>query len=220
MLYITKKSAAIYTPLILKLYDWWVLGVSNRFAWQCRTREVLLPFFKRHAGLRHLDVGVGTGYYAHQADFSSMTHLTFMDLNPNSLKAASKRLNRASTRLIHHDVMTNLPHQPEGAFDSISLFYLLHCLPGRLPEKCAVLGHLKHHLKPEGVLYGATILGDDVHHNAFGKQLMSVYNRRGIFDNHHDSHDALRTEMRKHFNDVKIIVHGKVALFEGRHPIF
>jgi hypothetical protein len=59
----TAPGAAIYTPIVLKLYDWWVLEVSNRLAWRCPTSTVLLPFFAAHVGARHLDVGVGTGYY-------------------------------------------------------------------------------------------------------------------------------------------------------------
>ncbi|EKE5345053.1 methyltransferase, partial [Escherichia coli] len=41
----TDDGAKIYTPLTLKLYDWWVLGVSNRLAWGCPTKEHLLPHF-------------------------------------------------------------------------------------------------------------------------------------------------------------------------------
>lgn len=59
----TEAGASVYSPAVLKLYDWWVLGLSNRFAWECPTKTVLLPFFKEHIGQRHLDVGVGTGFY-------------------------------------------------------------------------------------------------------------------------------------------------------------
>lgn len=65
----TEKGAAIYSPLMLKLYDWWVLGISNRYAWRCSTDAVLLPFFRQHVGRRHLDVGVGTGFYPVHAGF-------------------------------------------------------------------------------------------------------------------------------------------------------
>jgi SAM-dependent methyltransferase len=215
----TNKGAAVYSPLVLKLYDWWVLGLSNRFAWNCPTREVLLPFFQRHAGLRHLDVGVGTGYYLSHAKLSEQTQVTLMDLNPSSLEAASARLGRASTRQIQHDAMIPLVPQEGGLYDSISLFYLLHCLPGSLNDKSAVLANLKSHLKPDGVLYGATILGDSVGHNGFGKKLMKVYNRKGIFGNQHDSLDALKAELSKHFADVRVTLQGKVALFEGRQAL-
>ena len=46
----TDDGAKIYTPLTLKLYDWWVLGVSNRLAWGCPTKEHLLPHFLEHVG--------------------------------------------------------------------------------------------------------------------------------------------------------------------------
>ena len=46
----TDDGAKIYTPLTLKLYDWWVLGVSNRLAWGCPTKEHLLPHFLEHLG--------------------------------------------------------------------------------------------------------------------------------------------------------------------------
>ncbi len=59
----TDDGAKIYTPLTLKLYDWWVLGVSNRLAWGCPTKEHLLPHFLEHLGNNHLDIGVGTGFY-------------------------------------------------------------------------------------------------------------------------------------------------------------
>ena len=57
--------AKIYTPLTPKaLWDWWVLGVSNRFAWDVPiTKEHLLPHFLEHLGNNHLDIGVGTGFY-------------------------------------------------------------------------------------------------------------------------------------------------------------
>ncbi|MGY6018008.1 class I SAM-dependent methyltransferase, partial [Escherichia coli] len=38
----TDVGAISYTPLALKLYDWWVLGVANRLAWGCHTKEHLL----------------------------------------------------------------------------------------------------------------------------------------------------------------------------------
>ncbi|MEA7571661.1 CoA transferase, partial [Salmonella enterica subsp. enterica serovar Virginia] len=41
-----------------------------------------------------------------------------------------------------------------------------------------------------GTLFGATILGKEVPHNAFGKKLMAVYNKKGIFSNTNDSADT------------------------------
>lgn len=80
----TDDGAKIYTPLTLKLYDWWVLGVSNRLAWGCPTKEHLLPHFLEHLGNNHLDIGVGTGFYLTHVPESSL--ISLMDLNEASLK--------------------------------------------------------------------------------------------------------------------------------------
>ena len=70
----TDDGAKIYTPLTLKLYDWWVLGVSNRLAWGCPTKEHLLPHFLEHLGNNHLDIGVGTGFYLTHVPESSLIY--------------------------------------------------------------------------------------------------------------------------------------------------
>ncbi len=215
----TDKGAAIYSPLVLKLYDWWVLGLSNRFAWECSTRDVLLPFFREHAGKCHLDVGVGTGFYPAKAELPASIQFTLMDLNPDSLEAAQRRLKRSSTKKVEHDVMDPLPPRTPRGFNSISLFYLLHCLPGVMSDKAVVFGHLKSRLASDGVLYGATILGDDIGHNGLGRRLMALYNRKGIFGNKHDTREGLELALREHFAEVIVRIEGKVALFEARHPV-
>ncbi|VEB59195.1 type 12 methyltransferase [Salmonella enterica subsp. enterica] len=68
-------------------------------------------------------------------------------------------------------------------------------------------------LKPGGTLFGATILGKEVPHNAFGKKLMAVYNKKGIFSNTNDSADTLRSVLDEHFAKVTLEQHGAVALF-------
>jgi SAM-dependent methyltransferase len=216
---VTEAGAAVYSPLTLKLYDAWVLGISNQWAWQCPTRQVLLPFFRRHVGFRHMDVGVGTGYYLAKAQLPHSTAVTLVDLNASSLEAARKRLNRASTRVIRHDIFQPLPAELLGQYDSISLFYLLHCLPGSMLEKAHVFANLKHALAEGGVLYGATILGDEAGHNGFGSKLMEVYNKKGIFGNRSDSVEGLRTALALHFAEVEIEVVGKVALFTAKVPV-
>ena len=215
----SEAGAAVYSPLTLKLYDAWVLGISNRFAWQCPTREVLQPFFDRNVGARHLDVGVGTGYYLANAGLPDTTQVTLLDLNPSSLEAAKQRFGRVDTQTLQHDVFVPLGTAQHGRFDSISLFYLLHCLPGTMADKGAVFANLKPCLKSGGVLFGATILGDAAGHNGFGRKLIEVYNKKGIFCNRSDTVEGLRSALALHFRDVHIEVVGKVALFSGRKAI-
>lgn len=215
----SEAGAAVYSPLTLKLYDGWVLGISNRFAWQCPTREVLQPFFDRHIGATHLDVGVGTGYYLANANLPNTTKVTLLDLNPSSLEAARQRFGRDDVQTLQHDVFQPLDAGQSGRYDSISLFYLLHCLPGTMADKAQVFAQLKTALKPDGVLFGATILGDQAGHNGFGRKLMDVYNKKGIFGNRHDTVASLRNALEQHFAQVSIEVVGKVALFTAKSPI-
>jgi SAM-dependent methyltransferase len=210
-------GAAVYSPLTLALYDAWVLGISNRYAWRCPTNEVLLPFFRANVRPRHLDIGVGTGYYLAKAQLSSQTQVTLLDLNPSSLAAAKRRIGRPGTRTLQHDVMQPIPG--DERFDSISLFYLLHCLPGPLDAKALIFGHLKHKLQPGGVLFGATILGDEAGHNGLGRKLMAVYNKRGIFGNRQDTQVGLEAHLRQHFRDVTLKREGRVLLFRAAQPI-
>lgn len=212
----SEAGAAVYSPLTLKLYDAWVLGVSNRFAWGCSTRQILQPFFDRNIGARHLDVGVGTGYYLANANLPDTTHVTLLDLNPSSLQAAKDRFGRADTQVLKHDVYAPLDASQHERYDSISLFYLLHCLPGTMADKAQVFANLKPCLKSSGVLFGATILGDAVGHNGFGRKLMAVYNKKGIFGNRSDSVAGLRSALEQHFTHVNIEVEGKVALFSAK----
>lgn len=210
------SSAAIYSPFTLALYDTWVLKVSNDWAWQCPTRSVLLPFFERHVRRRHLDIGVGTGYYLAKARLPEGADITLMDVNPASLGAAARRIAHLSPQLLKHDAFT--PLDGDQAYDSISLFYLLHCLPGPTAEKSRVFATLKHNLAPDGVLFGATILGDAAGHNGFGKKLMAIYNRKGVFGNSGDTEEGFASELDKHFEKVELQVNGRVLLFAATQP--
>ncbi|HHQ4456577.1 class I SAM-dependent methyltransferase [Aeromonas salmonicida] len=214
----TTKGARVYTPLTLSLYDAWVLGVSNRWAWRCPTKQVLLPFFEKHCRQHHLDVGVGSGFYLQHARWSQDTELTLLDMNQNSLQAAAKRAQVRRISMLQHDVMQPLPEALRQRYDSISLFYLLHCLPGSLNEKGTALSHLSSLLRPEGVLFGATILGKGVKHNRLGRKLMTAYNRKGIFHNHNDDLFSLQAELKRRFKEVDLSVEGTVALFSARYP--
>ncbi|MGX5087216.1 class I SAM-dependent methyltransferase [Enterobacter sp. UPMP2052] len=210
----THEGAKVYTPLTLKLYDWWVLNISNQFAWKCPTGQFLLPHYLKHLGHKHLDIGVGTGYYLTHAP--SDCKISLMDLNTASLNAASARARESQIlQKINHDVFDPYPVHLNNQFDSISMFYLLHCLPGTMADKAIVIGNAKMALTDDGVLYGATILGNGVKHNSFGKMLMNTYNSKGIFSNKNDSEVSLRKILSDHFETAEVRVTGTVALFSA-----
>ncbi|HDS9360534.1 TPA: class I SAM-dependent methyltransferase [Enterobacter chengduensis] len=210
----TNDGIKVYTPLALKLYDWWVLRISNRYAWQCQTDRYLVPHFRNNMKSNHLDVGVGTGFYLTYAP--DICSVSLMDLNASSLDAATARVGKDRIKAsVLHDVFNPYPAHLHNQFDSISMFYLLHCLPGTMQEKAPVIRHAADALTHDGVLFGATILGNEASHNAFGRKLMAVYNEKGIFSNRADGVEDLRAILSAAFDRVEITVKGKVALFKA-----
>jgi SAM-dependent methyltransferase len=211
----TRKAAAVYTPLALAFYDLAVLRLSNSFVWQCSSR-VLLDFYNQHISDKHLDIGVGTGYFLDRCRFpSTMPKIALFDLNPNSLAKSAKRLRRYNPSCYKGDAFQPIDIGMSG-FDSISLNYLLHCLPGDLASKSIVFENVKPLLRDGGIIFGSTILGDGVRHNPLAKQLMKIYNAKGIFSNLSDRQSDLEAGLAAHFAEHKIHIEGCVALFSAR----
>ena len=202
----------VYTKFVLSIYDWWVLGFSNACLWKCPT-TLLESEFKKNATPNHLDVGVGTGYFPHKCLPDKTRRLALLDLNQNSLERTASRVSRFKPELYQADVLDPLS-LPCDMFDSISLFYLIHCLPGAFEKKSQIFNELKKYLRPGGMLFGSTILGKDVPDiGFFAKKLMAVYNEKGIFCNYDDSLDALSAALNENFASVDIRMVGCVAIF-------
>ena len=209
-------SAAIYNRALLAVYDAYVLGFSNRWVWRCLSARIL-ALYDRHVAGRHLEVGVGTGYFPDHCRFPvPAPAVDLLDIHPDTLTTASRRLSRYRPRTIRANVLEPLPDLA-GGYGSIAVNYLLHCLPGPLGDKA---GRVFTQLAPlldtdEGRLFGATILGEGVPHNALGRRLMAVYNDRGIFGNWQDNEADLRSQLQVHFPAHELEIHGCVAVFAG-----
>lgn len=212
----TEKGAAVYSRHFLKLYDSWALGRISTYAWRCKVLDNLLPFFQENVGKELLDIGVGTGYYLSHGNLAADVGVTLVDLNQNSLNAAKARLGRDGTECWVHDITKPLPMKTR--FDSMSMFYLLHCMPGPVETKTAIFGNLKNHLTSDGVVFGATILGQGVRHNLLGRTVMYVFNKRGIFDNRGDNEAAIVGALREHFEIVEARIVGTILIFKAERP--
>ena len=145
-----------YTPSFLAVYDLLVLGIFARFVWRCPTHH-LVQQYERHVGRRHLDVGPGTGYLLAHARLPTDTQVLLLDPNPHALAHASRRLAHLRPTILRADVCQPLPI--EERFDSVALNYVLHCLPGPMSRRATTIRQLAALLEPEGVLFGATVLG-------------------------------------------------------------
>lgn len=209
-------GAAIYSPFTLSLYDLLVLGLSNSFIWKCPTRSVQLPFFKSFIGKHHLDIGPGTGYYLANANIPKDKQVTLMDLNSHSLNYSKKRLGRPDVQTVQADIME--PIRPAHLYDSISIFFVLHCLPGPVDSKTQLFARIKPLLVENGTIYGTTILGKGIVHNWLGRLLMSIYNGRGIFNNWGDGEFEIGEALIKHYEIVETRVVGRVLMFSASQP--
>ncbi|KAI1792184.1 S-adenosyl-L-methionine dependent methyltransferase [Ganoderma leucocontextum] len=202
-------AASVHGLCTLRLYDFIVLVFSNALTWRCSTRSTLLPFYEKHTK-------------------ESSTHLetrliTLCDLNPNTLMYSKNRLASAgykgSIEMLEHNIFEPLAEDMRGKYDSIALYYLFHCLPQSFPQKAtAVFANVAPALAPNGVLYGATVLGQGVAHNWLGSWLMGRYNRKSIFGNIGDSEEGLRQALGEVFEEYEVTIVGVVAMFEARKP--
>ena len=95
-----QAGQAVYTPRTLAAYDAFVLGFSNRVLWRCPTAR-LEALYARNVSARHIDIGVGTGYFLDKAAWPvPRPQITLVDLNRHSLEVAGQRIRRYAPRSI------------------------------------------------------------------------------------------------------------------------
>ncbi|GAQ37826.1 hypothetical protein AtubIFM55763_006765 [Aspergillus tubingensis] len=222
----------IYSSITLTIYDiivhWW----NDNYVWRCPL-PVLSSFFAANVGPRHMDIGVGTGLFPvqHREQMRQRhqewpQHLVLVDMNPSCLQKSAERIDCPSkTECVQASVFEpftvpagqgSLGASPK--FDSISMMYLLHCLPPPTDHKATVFAHLKRHLTAEGTLFGATILGYGAQHNLLGRLTMRLYNWKGIFGNTDDNPEVFVKALENEFEEVETHIVGVVLLFRARKP--
>jgi hypothetical protein len=138
-----------------------------------------------------------------------------MDLNPNSLKFASRRISRHRPAIYVQNTLESINHDLEP-FDSIGMNYLFHCAPGSMAEKAVAFDHLRKLMKPACKVFGSTILQGGVPRSRAARRLMKIYNEKGIFANTRDDLEGLEHALSSRFMGVATEVVGCVALFSGQ----
>jgi SAM-dependent methyltransferase len=208
-------GAAAYSPFVLAVYDLEVLGFELPFIFKCPSRRIL-DFYDEHVTDCHLDVGVGTGYFLDKCRFPverPVVHL--MDLSRNSLDKTAGRVRRYLPVVHHCNVLEpiegNLPR-----FGSIGAANFLHCLPGTMLDKEAVFRNLKPLLRPGGVLFGTTVLGQGVDVGPLYRLVNRAYNRAKIFSNLSDGAGELETILARNYARSSVSVVGSMAFFVAR----
>jgi ubiquinone/menaquinone biosynthesis C-methylase UbiE len=207
---------AVYTPGFLKVYDLLVLRFNGHLAWRCGPGP-LVRMYDEHVSVRHLDIGVGSGYFLDKCRFPvQRPEITLMDLNPHSLDAAADRISRYQPK--KHLANALEPFGlPTGAFDSVGLNWLLHCIPGDMTAKGAVFDHCKAVLAPGGAVFGSTVLTGGVPQTWFSRWMLDQLNDKNeSFSNRDDDLETLESQLDQRFDDTQVDVVGSVAIFSGR----
>jgi hypothetical protein len=73
-------------------------------------------------------------------------------------------------------------------------------------------------LAPQGVLFGATVLGLSSRHPWLARRVLRLFNRRGAFDDLDDTEDGVRRILGATFERVEIETVGSIAIFAGQDP--
>jgi SAM-dependent methyltransferase len=206
---------ASFTRTALRLYDPFILGLSMRLVWRCPTAR-LVEGYRQHIGDPHLDVGPGTGYFLDHAGLPDGSRVTLLDPNPNVLAHASARLGELDVTTVEADVLKPLP--VVGPFASAAMDLVLHCLPGPPERKAQAVSNIAAVLAPDGVFFGATVLGTSGDHNRMAHRMLDFYGRRGAFDNDGDSEPWLRETLEGSFREVQVETVHSIAIFTATGP--
>jgi ubiquinone/menaquinone biosynthesis C-methylase UbiE len=208
---------AVYSRSFLSVYDAFVWGFTHPVLWRC-PKARLVAHYDANLSARHLDIGVGTGALLDAARFPvAAPEVTLMDLNPNSLAAASRRLARYAPRTHRANVLEDWHLEP-GTYESVAMTHLLHCLPGTMAEKAVAFDQARRALASGGTLFGVTILGKDIPINPAARAFISLSNARGILHNREDTPATLDAALSSVFPHHQIRLHGTLALFLARAP--
>lgn len=137
-----------------------LLGTAG---WAAHLHEDILPVVTSGAdlGAELLEIGPGPGaatdWLRHQ-----VRRLVALELDPGAARALSERFAGTNVEAVVADA-TALPY-PDGSFDSVGMFTMLHHVPTAALQN-AILAEALRALRPGGVLVGSDSLpSNGLHH--------------------------------------------------------
>ena len=210
------RGQSDYSRPLLRLYDPLVLGPIARYVWRFPTEEHV-ELYRSRIRPNHLDVGPGTGYFLEQAGLPPASKVTILDPNANVLRHVTERLRNLDVTAVQADVLKPLP--VAGPFESAALSLVLHCLPGPMERKAAAIENVARVLAPDGVLFGASVLGRSAKHTWLGRAFLWAFNKRGAFGNLDDSEAGIRQTLEQSFRKVTLSTVAGTAVFVAEEPI-
>ena len=211
-------SIKAYTRLGLRMYDPLIVNLVAPRVWDC-SPDALLEHYREHVTSNHADIGVGTGFFLDRCGFPSPSpRLALIDLQANCLAHAARRLSRYRPQTHVRDALRPIEGIPGGAFDSIALGGILHCLAGDLHQKCCVLDSIAPLAKAGTKIFGYTLVYDGVALHARRRVVHRVLNQLRVVDNRNDRLCDLHHELSIRFTDCKVEAIGCMALFSARVP--
>lgn len=196
----TRRSQRFFNRWSLFAYDFSLFNFISPYLWGCN-KSLLLLRYQRWCGSSHLEVGVGTGYLLDRSNPEIKT-LHLLDLSEACLSTAAKRLQRYQPQIWLRNILQPI-EGVEPKFDSISINYVMHCVPGSFAEKGIAFKHLKPLLKERGILFGASVMKGP-NSNILANTFMCLLNGIGLFNSARDKVDQLELELKRHFRFVKI----------------
>lgn len=204
--------------LLWSVYDLWVMSVASDHLWGCPVDKIL-GLYNQYASADHLEAGVGTGYFLDHCTFPVPDpSLTLLDVSREAIGMSLRRLRRYRVTGLEASLLDPLPVS-EPRFGSVGMNYVLHCIPGSLHDKMdTILTNLLPCMREGAVLFGTTVLGKGVAHNAVGRPLVAALQRNKIFRNQEDDLPGLEQALRRHVSDYSVELVGRTAMFTARKP--
>jgi len=192
--------------------------IANVF-WKCKPED-LVRFYRDNLSSVHMDVGVGTGYLLrHSIDDATAVDLSLMDLNENCLNKTEKNIFPLKVKKYQRNILNEINSISEK-YTSVSINYVMHCVPGDFKEKGIAFDNLKKLLDDKGVIFGSSVISLGVRKPFHSAALMWVFNAIGLFDNSNDSLEDLRGALNRNFAFVEIIESGPTVLFRASDYAF